>query len=153
MTQLRFSPDARYLLSVSRDRRWTLYERQQPNEPFSNYALVANTDKSNGVHTRIIWSCDWSHDGKYFATSSREGKVVLWTHDEKAGTQQTSSSLNGWQSAGTLELKNESITAVSFAQRCLGEDYVLALGTESGLIKIYRFSNGQWQLGCDLNKE
>lgn len=152
MTQLRFSPDARYLLSVSRDRRWSLFERQQPNEPLSSYALVANTDKSNSVHTRIIWSCDWSHDGKYFATSSREGKVVLWTLGEKK-TGTGSSSLNGWQPAGTLELKNESITAVSFAQRCLDEDYLLALGTESGLVKIYRFNNGQWQLGCDLNKE
>ncbi|KAH8394803.1 hypothetical protein KR222_006248 [Zaprionus bogoriensis] len=152
VTQLRFSPDARYLLSVSRDRRWTLYERQQPAETHSSYALVANSDKSNGVHSRIIWSCDWSHDGKYFATSSRDGKAVLWTRDEQAA-QPAGSSLNGWQPAGTLELRNESITAVSFAQRQLGEDYVLALGMESGLIKVYRFNHGQWQLSCDLNRD
>ncbi|EDW01131.1 probable elongator complex protein 2 [Drosophila grimshawi] len=157
VTQLRFSPDARYLLSVSRDRRWSLYERQQIEEPLSNYALVANSDKSNGVHTRIIWSCDWSHDGKYFATSSRDGKVVAWTKSEQATEQSAAtSSLNGWQAAGTLELKNESITAISFAQRCLDEQaqiYLLALGTESGIIKIYQFTHGKWQLRCDLNKD
>lgn len=153
VTQLRFSPDARYLLSVSRDRRWSLYEREQPEEPLSSYALVASTDKTNGVHTRIIWSCDWSHDGKYFATSSRDGKVVAWTRTEQP---KVTGSLNGWQAAGTLELKNESITAVSFAPHCLNGqdgDYVLALGTESGIIKIYRFNRGQWQLSCDLNNE
>ncbi|KAM8714538.1 hypothetical protein ACLKA7_014631 [Drosophila subpalustris] len=155
VTQLRFSPDARYLLSVSRDRRWSLYERDQPAEPLSSYSLVASTDKTNGVHTRIIWSCDWSHDGKYFATSSRDGKVVLWTQSEKSKEQQQEqkNSLNGWQTAGMLELKNESITAVSFAQRCQGSSYVLALGMESGHIKIYQFSNGNWQLGCDLSKD
>ncbi|KAH8370895.1 hypothetical protein KR093_005504 [Drosophila rubida] len=153
VTQLRFSPDARYLLSVSRDRRWSLYERQQPAEPLSSYALVANTDKTNGVHTRIIWACDWSHDGKYFATSSRDGKVVLWTKPEQQ-QQQEASSLNGWQAAGLLELKNESITAVSFAPRCLADgSYVLAVGMESGLIKIYLYSNGKWQLSCDLSKD
>ncbi|XP_064552156.1 elongator complex protein 2 [Drosophila montana] len=153
VTQLRFSPDARYLLSVSRDRRWSLYEREQPADPLSSYALVANTDKTNGVHTRIIWSCDWSHDGKYFATSSRDGKVVAWTRTEQP---EATGSLNGWQAAGTLELKNESITAVSFAPHYLnGQDgiYVLALGTESGIIKIYRFNKGQWQLSCDLNND
>ncbi|KAH8405971.1 hypothetical protein KR215_001002 [Drosophila sulfurigaster] len=154
VTQLRFSPDARYLLSVSRDRRWSLYERQQPNEPLSSYALVANTDKTNGVHTRIIWACDWSHDGKYFATSSRDGKVVLWTKQEEQQQQPEKSSLNGWQAAGLLELKNESITAVSFAQSCLTDNtYVLATGMESGLIKIYQFSEGKFQLSYDLNKD
>lgn len=152
MTQLRFSPDARYLLSVSRDRRWSLYQRDQPEEPLSSYTLVANTDKTNGVHTRIIWSCDWSHDGKYFATSSRDGKVVIWTQSEKA-KEEKKDSLNGWETAGILELKNESITAVSFAQHCLGSSYVLALGMESGHIKMYQFNSGKFQLSCDLNKE
>ncbi|ALC40621.1 Elp2 [Drosophila busckii] len=151
VTQLRFSPDARYLLSVSRDRRWSLYERQQLENPLSPYALVAHTDKNNGVHTRIIWSCDWSHDGKYFVTSSREGKAVIWT---KNAASDDKSSLNGWQAVSTLELKNESITAACFAQRCLDSSaYVLALGMESGQINVYTFEHDKWLLSCELNKD
>lgn len=154
VTQLRFSPDGRYLLSVSRDRRWFLYERQQTDEPLGSYVPVANTDNSNGVHTRIIWSCDWSHDGEYFVTSSREGKVVAWTRTTEQ--EAAPSSLNGWRAAAVLELKQESITAVSFAHSFLDQQdgvYVLALGTERGTIKIYQLHKGQWQLRCNLDKK
>lgn len=144
-----FSPDARFLLSVSRDRRWCLYEKQDASV---GYQLVASTDKTNGVHTRIIWSCDWSQDGKHFVTSSRDGKVVVWEYCEQT---KDSSSLSGWQSAGVLELKNESITAVAFSRDYLkGTDdtYVLALGMESGLIKLYQLTRGTWKLLSELNK-
>ncbi|KAH8319779.1 hypothetical protein KR074_005576 [Drosophila pseudoananassae] len=149
VTQMSFSPDARFLLSVSRDRRWCLYEKKDATV---GYQLVASTDKTNGVHTRIIWSCDWSHDGQHFVTSSRDGKVVVWKKSEEA---KDSSSLNGWQSAGVLELKNESITAVAFSRDYLkGTDdtYVLALGTESGLIKLYQLARGEWKVLSELSK-
>ncbi|XP_017133182.1 probable elongator complex protein 2 [Drosophila elegans] len=148
VTQLSFSPDAQYLLSVSRDRRWCLYERQNSSV---GYQLVASTDKSNGVHTRIIWSCDWSHDGQFFVTSSRDGKVVAW----KKGEDGKESSLNGWQAAAVLDLKNESITAVAFSRNYLNktdDTYILALGTETGLIKIYQLVRGEWKLLSDLTK-
>lgn len=64
--------------------------------------------------------------------------------------------MNGWQAAATLELKQESITAVSFAHSFLDKQdgvYVLALGTERGSIKIYQLHKGQWQLRCELEKK
>ena len=36
---------------------------------------VAVMDKSIKAHSRIIWSCSWSHDDICFATSSRDKKV------------------------------------------------------------------------------
>jgi len=84
-------------------------------------------------------------------TSSRDGKVVAW----KKGEDCKESSLNGWQAAGVLELKNESITAVAFSSNYLSgtdDTYILALGTETGLIKIYQLAQGEWKLLRDLNK-
>lgn len=46
-----------------------------PAEP--PFSLYAHTGKETAVHTRIIWSCDWSPDSKYFVTSSRD-KRVTW---------------------------------------------------------------------------
>lgn len=64
VVQLQFSPDSSHLLSVSRDRRWTLFSRNEKDE----FELVSTTNKATAVHTRIIWTCSWSHDSKYFAT-------------------------------------------------------------------------------------
>lgn len=153
VTQLRFSPNGKYLLSVSRDRRWTLFSRDLPQEngvASCTFTLAATTDKTNGVHTRIIWSCGWSHDSKHFVTSSREGKVVIWSHSNDTESQ---SSLNGWQSVGVLELKNESVTAVAFANHTLADgSYVLALGAESGLVRVYKFNN-KWDELLTISNE
>lgn len=40
------------------------------------FCLHAHTGKATAVHARIIWSCDWSPDSKYFVTSSRDKKVI-----------------------------------------------------------------------------
>lgn len=148
VTQMRFSPNGQYLLSVSRDRRWSLFERSvSSEEKVAQYKLTATTDKTNGVHTRIIWSCDWSHDNKYFVTSSREGKVVVWCKEGES----SNSSLNGWKSLDVLELKHESITAVTFAQTLhTNGSYIVALGCESGFVYIYSF-DGKWNLLLTMN--
>lgn len=155
VTQMRFSPNGQYLLSASRDRRWSLFERQNlvnDNNKSTAFALTACTDKTNGVHTRIIWSCDWSHDSKYFVTSSREGKVVIWHKTEQTEHDVGKSSLNGWKSLGILELKNESITAVTFAHALhTNGSYIIALGCESGFIHVYQF-DGKFSLLLSLNK-
>ncbi|CAL1288982.1 unnamed protein product [Larinioides sclopetarius] len=85
VTQLEFSPDDQYLLSVSRDRMWALYSHV-PEEP-SVYKKVANLDKKSGVHARIIWSCSWSFDSLHFATSSRDKKVAMWGKNKDASSE------------------------------------------------------------------
>ncbi|XP_055839454.1 elongator complex protein 2 [Episyrphus balteatus] len=141
VTQLKFSPNNKYLLSVSRDRRLSVFENKSTFESIS-FEMVATTDKTNGIHTRIIWSCDWSHDSQYFVTSSRDGKIVVWT---KASSV-SDTSLRDWHSVNTLELKNESVTAVAFADKFHNDKaghYILAMGFESGVIQVCGFNGSR----------
>lgn len=50
------------------------------------FSLYTHTSKTSAVHTRIIWSCDWSMDNKYFVTSSRD-KKVSYSHAQKCALQ------------------------------------------------------------------
>lgn len=141
VTQMRFSPNNKWLLSVSRDRRWTLFEHNAEHVDCI-YKQIASSDKKNGIHGRIIWTCDWTHDSKYFATGSRDGKVVAWQRNDKnSGT-----SLQNYGSLTTLELsKNDSVTALAFAAQLApnGCDYLAAVGLEVGKIHIYAL-NTTW---------
>uniref|UniRef100_H3HD18 Elongator complex protein 2 n=1 Tax=Phytophthora ramorum TaxID=164328 RepID=H3HD18_PHYRM len=56
VVQLEFSPNDQFLLSVSRDRQFCLYQRQQSSD--KKFALVEHVK----AHRRIIWSCSWSPD-------------------------------------------------------------------------------------------
>uniref|UniRef100_A0A2K6E4I0 Elongator complex protein 2 n=1 Tax=Macaca nemestrina TaxID=9545 RepID=A0A2K6E4I0_MACNE len=80
VTQMAFSPNDKFLLAVSRDRTWSLWKKQDTISPEFEpvFSLFAFTNKITSVHSRIIWSCDWSPDSKYFFTGSRDKKVVVW---------------------------------------------------------------------------
>lgn len=141
VTQLRFSPNDKWLLSVSRDRRWSVFENcAEPsdtgaNDVSCNFQLNATTDKKNGVHSRIIWTCDWSHDNRYFATGSRDSKIVAWTESATS----TGTSLAKWHSHSVQEFsKTDSVTALAFARAFApnGTDYVAAVGLETGVIHV-----------------
>ncbi|XP_050345010.1 elongator complex protein 2 [Nymphalis io] len=143
VTQLAFSPDGQRLLSVSRDRRWTVFQRKQDSNLFE---IAASTDKTNGVHTRIIWCCAWAWDGSVFGTGSRDGKVCVWSKTDST----SDSSLKDYSLVGNpLELPNTSITALAFAP-LKRETQILATGFESGVIRIYNFDS-TWSLLHELD--
>jgi len=119
ITRLLFSPDDRYLLSVSRDRSWHLFERQSEE----TYIKVAGVLKA---HARIIWDCAWSEDGSIFVTASRDKQVKVWKNTNKDSKT--------WSSISTISLLN---AAMAVAITHYNEYYVLAIGTEPGHIHIY----------------
>ncbi|XP_044261975.1 probable elongator complex protein 2 [Tribolium madens] len=146
VVQMSFSPDSEQLLSVSRDRRWSLFSKKS-NDAFE---LVATTDKKTSIHTRIIWCCGWAHDSKYFATGSRDGKVAVWTKNEN---KQEKSVLGLYEAASVhLELKNESVTAVAFAPDCVLGSYLIAVGLEVGVIHCFKWSTNAWERILFLDK-
>lgn len=149
VTQMRFSPNDQYLLSVSRDRRFSVFERTEKDNEQVSYALKSVSDKTNGIHQRIIWSCDWTKDNKFFATSSREGKVVAWCIGEE---EDQKNSLGRVRAHDVLEVKNESVTALAFAHHKSPADgaYYAALGCDSGLMLICRL-NEKWEICHQIN--
>lgn len=134
ITQMEFSPDDRHLLSVSRDRSWCIHKIDISGNIF---VRVAFADKKTAIHQRIIWSCTWSHDGLYFATASRDKKVVVWGWKAEGSSE---TNLGPIESKGQLSVE-DSATAVSFAPSFAGGDrYLIAIGLERGSIHLYHWS-------------
>ena len=122
------------LLCSSRDRTWSLHKLhlEELNGKLNVHgSMLGRTDKKTAVHTRLIWSCSWSNDSKYFATGSRDKKVVIW------GKRDDSS----WGQQGDVLNLADSVTAVSFATKKLEEGYVVAVGLENGAVYIFVWNN------------
>lgn len=138
VVQMEFSPNSQYLLSVSRDRRWSLFEKSE-----NDFQLISTTDKKTGIHSRIIWTCGWTHDSTYFATGSRDAKVVIWTLNR--GKERVDA-LGQCEAVETLKpTKDSAVTALAFAPQAINEGYLMAVGFENGSVYCY-----QWKRDCKL---
>lgn len=147
VTQMKFSSDGNRLLSVGRDRRWTMFENKAIGNGEINFEVVASSDRQNGIHERIIWCCGWTHDDQFFATGSRDGKIAVW----KESVSSQESSLKNYLNVSILQLQ-ESVTAIAFAKSLPeNNEYLLAVGFESGLIQLYNFNKSSFSLLKTLN--
>jgi elongator complex protein 2 len=73
---------------------------------------VKKISSNNPYHKRIIWTCNFSHDDKYFLTGARDQQVHLWrVADEHEQPFETN----------ILKL-NDAVTAVAFADRLIDND-------------------------------
>ncbi|KAK4054542.1 Elongator subunit elp2 [Microbotryomycetes sp. JL201] len=131
ITSIKFSSDDRWLVSVSRDRSWQLYER---NAQGDGYELV----ESNKNHARIIWDVCWAKDDSFFATASRDKTVKVWSIK--------SSTSNGKVSCSATISLNEAATSIACTRA--GDQHVLAVGLENGQIRLLSAvvgsDRGQW---------
>lgn len=134
ITGLRFSKDNRYLLSVSRDRLWALWQRNFENNTFK---LVCSKEKP---HARIIWDADWFplSVGLAFVTASRDKTLKLWRIVDKEGKEEV-------ELENTIKF-NEPVTAVSVHKELFDDRVIIAVGFESGSIEILAYNNGFTQL-------
>ncbi len=91
------------------------------------------------AHARIIWGVSWSWDSTLFATASRDGTVKVWF---KTGLNSSSKPI------ATIPV-GQPVTAVAFAQQgganasskkheSQTHQYMLALGTETGIVSIWQ---------------
>ncbi|ELT98174.1 hypothetical protein CAPTEDRAFT_179061 [Capitella teleta] len=143
VTHLSFSHNGRYLLSVSRDRNWCLFQETAgsgDSASVPSYERVA----IKSAHSRIIWSCAWSHDDQYFVTVSRDKKAVVW--------QQQPLNDELFVSAGSPLKLPDSVTAVDFAPDMHNDFYILAFGLDNGHIMIYKWADQAWSLHFHLKQ-
>ncbi|CAM0135097.1 unnamed protein product [Umbelopsis sp. WA50703] len=143
VTKLEFSHDDKYLLSVSRDRLWSIYEKVEDQ---SDIGYTYQLSSQSKAHARIIWDCSWSHDDKLFVTASRDKTIKVW---QKAVDN------NSWGCVATIKCA-EAITAVDFAPCLINERYVLAAGLEHGQIQLLESqqgSTGGWQVASVLKED
>jgi elongator complex protein 2 len=124
VTKIRFSHNDQWLLTVSRDRSWTLYKRTtDPTQPFQLYRHQPK------AHTRIIWDASWSSDDTYFATGSRDKTIKIWQ-------------MNDANCIATITCES-SVTAMDFIPNSTN---ILAVGLEQGQLQFYQLQASHWQL-------
>ncbi|KAM9308799.1 elongator complex protein 2 [Gastrophryne carolinensis] len=138
VTEMAFSPNDKFLLAVSRDRTWSLWRQQEGISSQSadpQFVLHSCTNKETSVHSRIIWSCDWTSDSKFFVTGSRDKKVIVWGNYPVSEKQCVSI-----KPCSTLLDAGDSVTAVSVNHtHPSSESYIIALGLECGKILLYKW--------------
>jgi elongator complex protein 2 len=127
VTGLAFSPDDRHLLSVGRDRQWSLFARQ--TDFSSTYEPLATDPKG---HSRMILGCSWapSSMGSVFATAGRDRVVKVWRVDGP-----------GVQNVTSIPAK-AAVTAIAFAPEVQASQSSLAFACEEGSITIARLDAG-----------
>jgi elongator complex protein 2 len=168
-----FSHDGQYLLSVSRDRSWSLFEIDETSiydlyfvklschfyQLDFQARLYKRISSNNPYHKRIIWTCSFSHDDKYFATGARDQIIHVWRVKEKSNDDNE-------QPCEKNSLKlNDSVTAVTFASRLIDNErfvkylltflsfinelffrYFLVAGLDNGAIFLYAWNEQlSWQ--------
>ncbi|XP_062356362.1 elongator complex protein 2 isoform X4 [Cinclus cinclus] len=137
VTQLAFSPDDSFLLAVSRDRNWSLWRKQDSSESGPVFTCCAYTDKNTAVHSRIIWSCDWTPDSKYFITGSRDKKVIIWGQCDLSVITE-GNELDSIKPCSTVLDAGDSVTAVGISRVLTPDErYIVAVGLENGKIVLY----------------
>lgn len=136
VTRLKFSPDDRFLLSVSRDRSWRLFDVSRKFDP------QAPCQSQNGtVHTRIIWDCAWMPTGHNFVTVARDKTAIVWNIFDKDDGLKVE--------PGHRLAMSEAVTAVDVhpTVRLNDASFVVCLGLESGVFHLYSLClQGGWKL-------
>ncbi|KAL3676690.1 hypothetical protein R1sor_026638 [Riccia sorocarpa] len=131
VTQMEFSHKDRFLLSVSRDRHLSLFERADnadKADTSSPYKLIARID----AHKRIIWSCSWSHCDRFFATGARDKVVKIWTILDADPEVRV-------QNVLTLPPFKTGVTALSWGPKVPDQKaYLLAVGLEDGSVELWQ---------------
>ncbi|CCF59150.1 hypothetical protein KAFR_0G01170 [Kazachstania africana CBS 2517] len=137
ITRLRFSKDSKYLLSVCRDRKWAVWERNFEDNTFK---LMYSNEKP---HSRIIWDGEWTplEFGNCFVTASRDRTIKLWEFSESS---------NDYVSKHSIR-HEKPVTGLSVYDKTVGGKILVAAGLEDGNILIYTYQSDGFELVCNVD--
>ena len=123
VSKLAFSNDSNRLLGVSRDRTWSLWKRNG-----MQFELESHSKLSVVKHSRIIWDCSWTKDDGYFATGSRDKRIIVWGFVSNVSPAH-------WDCVCKEPLTlDDAITAIEFCH--FSKRHILCVGLENGKILI-----------------
>ncbi|XP_057757735.1 elongator complex protein 2 [Arachis stenosperma] len=127
VTQMEFSHDDNFLLTVSRDRQFSVFTITRTGTDEISYSLLARQEG----HKRIIWSCSWNPHSHEFATGSRDKMVKIWAIEKESSVRPLL----------TLPQFSSSVTALSWiGLQDRRNNGLLAIGMENGQIEMWRLS-------------
>ncbi|CAO1617298.1 unnamed protein product [Sympodiomycopsis kandeliae] len=126
ITKIRFSPNSKFILTVSRDRSWRVFQR---HENSSGEITIQPYVHLDSAHTRIIWDASWSQDSRTFATGSRDKSIKIWQIDSPLKNS-SEVQVNLLTSVNKLP---DALTALAFDEKDR-----LAVGLENGTVLLYQ---------------
>ncbi|MCL4137314.1 UNVERIFIED_CONTAM: hypothetical protein GTU68_000968 [Idotea baltica] len=131
VTQIQFSDCDRFILSVSRDRSWAVFERGPENAFSLKFESGSLSKKSH--HSRIIWSCAWVPRSLHFVTGSRDKTVAVWRPVCDGEGRVTS-----WDRGAVINV-NEEVVAVAVERVAQEQKWLIAIGCANGslLTKLF----------------
>ncbi|KAJ5362300.1 hypothetical protein N7541_003144 [Penicillium brevicompactum] len=125
ITDLSFSADDRYLLSVGRDRQWAIFQRSDSDA--TTFTNLVSTPKG---HSRMILGADWAPvtTDHVFATAGRDKSVKIWERSEDNFACKTSIPLTS------------AVSAIAFLPITYKGSFIIAVGEDSGVISIHKIA-------------
>lgn len=129
ITRLRWSPNGNYLLSVSRDRQFSLWEKKDIDSEIT-FKLISLQEKA---HTRIIWDCCWlpiEIDACMFITGARDRRMKLWKMKSSSTVENITRS----------DRHTSAVTALDCYDKPIGKLALIATGLDDGSILLYTVS-------------
>ena len=138
VTSLRFSFTGCYLLSVGRDRQWTVWSinSKDPNAVDTSTSFVLKCSDPKG-HSRMILNANWApiRMRDIFATAGRDKCAKIWSINETQETFDCVASIT----------ETSAVTAVAVAGNPVGDNVIVAVGTEAGRVSLHFLHMFSWE--------
>lgn len=132
VNHLAFSNSGRFLLSVSRDRSFAVFQRdvQTVSESGDKFGFTLSS-RAEEAHGRLLHSGCWMHGSAVIATGSRDRSMKLWHYDGESCSELLSRKFSSGVSA---------LDVACLESRPEKSPEILAIGFECGEVRIARVS-------------
>lgn len=131
ITDLSFSADDCYLLSVGRDRQWAIFKRSDSD--LTTFTKFTSDPKG---HSRMILGAAWAPTttNHVFATAGRDKSVKVWQKSEET-----------FACKATVRLTS-AVSAIDFLSTIYKGSFIIAVGEDNGVISIHQIATATFEV-------